>query len=86
MFKKIYNAVMKSYIDNKPAWMADPDQSAIRVVSKHEMDSMVEEDVQEIFRTQHIVVRDQFQPELAFDRKGLKTLADLKKIVTLHGV
>lgn len=44
------------------------------------------EDLQAIFRNQHIVVRDQFQPEFAFDKKGLKTLADLNKIVTVHGV
>lgn len=77
---------MKSHIGNKPAWLADPDQSVIRVLSKQELDGMEEEEIQEIFRKQHIVVRDQFQPELAFDEKGLKTLAGMKKIVTLHGM
>ena len=86
MFKKIHNAVMKSHIDNKPAWIADPDQSAIHILSKHELGNMEEEDIQELFHMQHIVVCDQFQPELAFDKKGLKTLADLKKIVMVHGV
>lgn len=64
MFKKIHNVVMKSHIGNKPAWMEDPDQSAICVLSKHELDNMEEEDVQELFCIQHIVVCDQFQPEL----------------------
>lgn len=66
--------------------MVDPDRSAICILSKDELDNMNEEDVQAIFRKQHIVVRDQFQPKMAFDEKGLKTLADLKKTVTLHGV
>jgi hypothetical protein len=77
---------MKSHIGNKPAWLADPNQSVICVLSKQELDGMEEEGIQEIFRKQHIVVHDQFQPKLAFDKKGLKTLAGLKKIVMLHGV
>ena len=86
MFEKIHDTVMKFHIDNKPAWIADPDQSAICVLSKHELGNMEGEDIQELFPMQHIVVRNQFQPELAFDKKGLKTLADLKKIVMVHGV
>ena len=86
MFKKIHDAIMKSHIDNKPTWIADPDQSAICILSKHELGNMEEEDIQELFRMQHIVVHDQFQHELVFDKKGLKSLADLKKIVMVHGV
>jgi hypothetical protein len=38
-----------------------------------------------IYRRQHVIVQDQFKPKLAFDEEGLKTLADLKKPVTLQG-
>ena len=50
------------------------------------MDGLSDDDVQSIFRTKHIIVKNQFQPHLCFDEKGLKSLADLKKIVTMHGV
>ena len=76
---------MKSYIDGKPAWMTDPEHSAIRVLSRQDMENMGEEDVQDIFRTQHILVKDHFQPKLDFNEKGLKTLAELDKPITLQG-
>jgi hypothetical protein len=65
--------------------MGDSERSAIRVLSRQDIEAMDEGEVQDIFRKQHVVVQDQFKPTLAFDEKGLKTLADLKKTVTLQG-
>lgn len=67
-------------------WMEDHKHSSIHILSKETMDGLSDDDVQSIFRTKHVVVKNQFQPRLRFDEKGLKSLADLKKIVTVHGV
>ena len=85
LFKQIYDAVLESYIGDKPAWMVDYTLSTLKVVSRHEIEGMDEGDVQEMFRSHHVLVKDQFQPTLAFDENGLKTLADLRKPVTLQG-
>jgi hypothetical protein len=74
------------YINDQPAWIADPEHLTICVVSKSELEDMDEEVAQAISCRQNIVVQDQFQPKLAFDSNGLKTLADLNKVITLHGV
>jgi hypothetical protein len=50
------------------------------------MDGLSDDDVQSIFHIKHVIVTNQFQPCLHFDEKDLKSLADLKKIVTVHGV
>jgi hypothetical protein len=50
-----------------------------------EVEGMEEEGLQQIFRTQNVFVQDQFEPTLAFNERGLKTLADLNKTVTLQG-
>lgn len=65
--------------------MVDSEHSAIRVLSRQDIEDMDEEEVQDIFRKQHVLVQDQFKPRLAFDEKGLSTLADLEKPVTLQG-
>jgi hypothetical protein len=65
--------------------MVDSVHSAIRVLSRQDIEDMEGQEVQDIFRRQHVLVRDQFKPKLAFDEEGLKTLADLKKPVTLQG-
>jgi hypothetical protein len=76
---------MKSYIDGKPAWMVEPEHSAIRILSRQDVETMEEGAIQELFRKHHILVQDQFQSKLGFDEKGLKTLAKLDKAVTLQG-
>jgi hypothetical protein len=54
-------------------------------LSRHEIEDMPEESVQQIFSKHHIVVSDQFVPLLNFSEKGLKSLASLDKPITLHG-
>jgi hypothetical protein len=65
--------------------MVDAEHSAFRVLSRCELEGMSDGDVQAMFRTHHVVVTDQFVPTLKFNEKGLQTLAELDKPVTLHG-
>ena len=85
VFKAIFNAVKKSFVNRSPTWHADPENSSIRIISKEEMDRLRDTEVQNIFKTQHIFVQDQFVPDTAFDENGLRTLAELDKPVTIHG-
>lgn len=84
-FQAVHEAVERSLVQGQPAWRVDPDNSSIRILSRAEIEALEDEEVQAIFRKQHVVVPDQFVPKLAFDEKGLRTLADLNKLVTVHG-
>jgi hypothetical protein len=86
MFKSIHNAVMAGYKDGRPLWMACPEESAFCILSKQELESKTDQEIQAIFRRKHVVIHDQFEPTLGFDERGLKTLGDLYKTVTIHGV
>lgn len=84
-FNSVYKSVQKSLIDGVPAWRSENNNSAIRILSRAMMEGSDDGAIQNIFKKQHIVVPDQFVPKLAFDEKGLKTLAELNKPVTVHG-
>ena len=86
MFKTIHRAVTAGYQDGQPLWMGCPQESVFCILSKQEFESKSGDEIQAIFRRKHIVIYDQFQPTIAFDEKGLKTLGDLHKSVTIHGV
>jgi hypothetical protein len=86
MFKTIHNAVITGYKDGRPLWIACPEESAFCILSKQELENKSEQEIQEIFRRKHVVIHDQFEPTLAFDENGLKTLGDLYKSVTIQGM
>jgi hypothetical protein len=65
--------------------MASPDKSVFCIVSKQEVEGKSDREIQAIFRGKHIIIYDQFEPTLSFDEKGLSTLGDLYKSVTIHG-
>ena len=85
LFQEIYDAVVGCYVEGNPIWRVDPPKSSICVLSRKEIAAMDEDSIQAVFQTQHILVRNQFQPTLAFDEDGLGTLAHLDKPVTLQG-
>jgi hypothetical protein len=85
MFQAIHDAVTSGYKADRPLWMACPAESAFHIMSKREFQNMSEHEVQALFRQKHAVIHDQFEPTLAFDENGLKTLGDLFKTVTIHG-
>jgi hypothetical protein len=66
--------------------MASPQYSVFHIMSKQDFESKSAREIQDIFKEKHIVVYDQFKPALSFDEKGLSTLGDLHKSVTIQGV
>jgi hypothetical protein len=85
MFEEIHQAVVAGYKDKRPLWISSPDESIFCIISKRDVENKSDEEIQEVFRGKHIVVYDQFEPTLRFDEKGLRTLGDLHKPVTIHG-
>ena len=85
MSQAIRDAVTSGYKADQPLWMAYPAESAFCIMSKWEFQNMGEHEVQALFRQKHVVIHDQFEPTLAFDENGLKTLGDLFKTMTIHG-
>jgi hypothetical protein len=86
MFNEIHQAVVAGYKDHRPLWVGSPDQSVFCVISKGEFENKSEMEIQELLKERHIVVLDQFEPTLEFDERGLSTLGDLYKSVTIHGM
>jgi len=86
MFNGIHNAVATGYKGDQPLWMACPEESVFAIMSKQELERMSDQETQALFRQKHVVIYDQFEPTLAFDENGLKTLGDLFKSVTIHGM
>ena len=86
MFEGIHNAIITGYKDNKPLWMTSPDESVFCVISKQDVESKSDQELQDLFKGKHIVIHDQFTPTLSFDEKGLQTLGDLYRPVTIQGV
>ena len=66
--------------------MASPDESVFCVISKQNVESKSDQELQDLFKEKHIVIHDQFTPTLSFDKKGLETLGDLYRPVTIQGV
>ena len=85
MFEEIHHAVIAGYKDHKPLWMASPAESVICVISKQEFESKSDLELQNLFKGKHIVIHNQFVPSLSFDEKGLRTLGDLYRPVTIQG-
>ena len=85
MFENIHKAIVAGYKDDRPLWMSSPESSTFYIISKHDFERKTDQEIQDIFRRRHILVHDQFKPTLAFDEKGLKTLGDFYKSVTIQG-
>ena len=85
LFEQIHKAVLTCYRDEQPLWMTSPEESVFRVLSKREFEQKSDQEVQDLFRKQHIVVQDQSELKMKFDEGGLQTLGDLFRPVTIQG-
>jgi len=85
MFNDIHQAAEVGYEDPWPLWMSNLDGSIFHITSRQEMEGKSDQEIQEMFWEQNVVIYDQFQPMLGFDEHGLSTLGDLLKPVTIHG-
>jgi len=79
--------VAANYVGGVPLHIARPDDSIFRVMPEAEYLQKSPSEVQEIMRTQHIVVTDRLEPPLEFDKNGLRSLCqNLSNTVTIQGL
>ena len=82
---ELNDAIKDNYVDGKPLFIADPDQSIFKIMTENEYQSCSSQKIQEYLRTHHIVVKDRRIPHHKFDENGLRTLRPLNEPVTIHG-
>jgi hypothetical protein len=74
------------YIDGKPPHVVEGVKSVFHILTQEEYDNKSVRVIQEILRTQHIVIIGQQQSQVKFDANGLRTLTRLNEPVTIQGV
>ena len=78
--------VKEGYIDGKPPHCVGEATSIFHILTQEAYDKKSVSEIQEILRTQHIVIVDRPQPQVKFDANGLRTLTRLNEPVSIQGV
>ena len=76
----------REYIDGKPPHVVEGAKSVFHILTQEEYDKKSVRAIQEILRTQHIVIVDRQQSQVKFDANGLRTLTRLNEPVSIQGV
>jgi hypothetical protein len=74
--------------EKRPLWVDRHKDSAFFITHRQAMKKMDDRSVQNILKTQNIVVVDQFKEKnlKSFDEDGLSSLGLLNKTMTMHGM
>jgi hypothetical protein len=83
--RSIMQQVESGYKDGKPPHVVAGEVSVFHTLTQEEYDKKSVREVQEILRTQHIVIVDREQ-RVKFDANGLRTLARLNEPIPIQGV
>lgn len=76
-----------NYVDGVPLHIARPNDSIFCIMPEAEYLQKSPREVQEILRTQNIVITDRSESSLEFDKKGLRSLCqNLSNSVTIQGL
>ena len=76
----------REYIDGKPPHVVEGAMSVFHILTQEEYDKKSVRVIQEILRTQHIVIVGAQQSRVKFDANGLRTLTRLNEPVSIQGV
>jgi hypothetical protein len=76
----------EEYIDGKPPHVVEGAKSVFHILTQEEYDEKPVRAIQEILRTQHIVIVGGRQLRTKFDANGLRTLTRLNEPVSIQGV
>jgi len=76
----------EDYIDGKPPHVVEGATSVFHILTQEEYDKKSVRVIQEILRTQHIVIVGAQQSRVKFDANGLRTLTRLNEPVSIQGV
>jgi len=84
--RSVVRQLEEDYIDGKPRHVVEGATSVFHILTQEEYDKKSVKAIQEILRTQHIVIVGRQQPQVKFDANGLRTLTRLNEPVSIQGV
>lgn len=86
-FKQFMQRLKRSYVQGKPRFLTDPENSLYDILQYEAFTKMESAEVQSRFSKKHIVVRNwPHDPKLEFDASGLRKLVgSLSRQTSLHG-
>ena len=84
--RSVVRQLEEDYIDGKPPHVVEGAMSVFHILTQEEYDKKSVRVIQEILRTQHIVIVGAQQLRVKFDANGLRTLTRLNEPVSIQGV
>jgi len=84
--RSVVRQLEEDYVDGKPPHAAEGAISVFHILTQEAYDKKSVREIQEILRTQHIVIVDRQQSCAKFDANGLRTLTRLNEPVPIQGV
>jgi len=84
--RSVVRQLEEDYIDGKPPHVIEGAMSVFHILTQEEYDKKSVRVIQEILRTQHIVIVGAQQLRVKFDANGLRTLTRLNEPVSIQGV
>lgn len=85
-FYKILAASDRLNLSGKPLFKADPTQSTIKVLTENAFRQSTTEEIQALFRKQHLVVTQaSTAPKCKFDQSTLLRFARINQQISING-
>ena len=85
LLKASRKTVEGSYVDGQPLHIADPDKSAIKVLTNRELQTMSPAMRQEWFREKHIIEIERPVDDIKFDKEGLERMGCMTSVLDIQG-
>lgn len=85
LLKAFKKTIEGSYVNGKPLHIADPDKSAIKVLTNRELQTMSPAMRQEWFREKHIIEIERPVDDIKFDKEGLERMGCMTSVLDIQG-
>lgn len=86
LLRALKKTVERSYVDGQPLHVADPRNSAIKVFTHHQLQTMSPAVRQEWFRNKHIIETGRPTDNVKFDKEGLERMGCLTNVISIQGL
>ena len=86
LLRALKKTVEGSYVDGQPLHIADRRNSAIKVFTHHQLQTMSPAVRQEWFRNKHIIETGRPTDNVKFDKEGLERMGCLTSVISVQGL
>ena len=83
--RSVVRQLERDYVDGKPPHVVEGAKTVFHIVTQEEYEEKSVRAIQDILRTQHIVIVGRQQSRVKFDANGLRTLTRLNEPVSIQG-